>query len=144
VGVPWSALLTPLGTLAMAEASYYSLSFLEPRALKKEVRVTFSIRPPQGVRGDVLSLCRPCEASTPRRTTTYVPSPNRRTSWMPSARTPAAANTRCDPPPIVSTSGGVLGWGPKLLGALRVRRKQQTPPSLPSCSRIAACWSSAD
>lgn len=37
LGVPWSALLTPLGTLAMAESSYYSLSFLEPRALKKEV-----------------------------------------------------------------------------------------------------------
>jgi hypothetical protein len=37
LGVPWSALLTPLSTLAMAEASYYSLSFLEPRALKKEV-----------------------------------------------------------------------------------------------------------
>jgi len=37
LGIPWSALLTPLGTLATAEATYYSLSFLESRALKNHM-----------------------------------------------------------------------------------------------------------
>jgi hypothetical protein len=113
VGVPWSALLTPLGTLAMAEASYYSLSFLEPRALKKEVRVhLLHSAPHKVVRADVLPSPSP---QTLRGL--YTQAHNNLRSIAKSAHELDAVSEDASgsehevrsPPLVVPTSGGVFG-----------------------------------
>jgi len=37
IAMPWASLLTPLLTLTSCEDTYYSLAFMEPKQLKREV-----------------------------------------------------------------------------------------------------------